>query len=338
MTRSFWQSAGLHLLKRTGDGWLGVTPDFLRAYFTRPEVHPIETSCAAEVQLFEELMADPALPVGEDRLERLADPDARDNYRAVLAFRARLLEAGTVEGAYLALVRAPDPRVPPVFLDQLVHVILRNILDGCRDPMRLRAAELLFREQTVSTEGGRILLADEEILDLHARAGTETGLAQLLIESATPQRQVTLDVLGEDNKQLYWARSDRFDMVLDLRFGEPGADALARVIEAWIGHFMRQQVRVEPRPKLEDSDWRWHIGLDKEANRILNLMYDGKLPSPEDLARIIGLYRMRFADESALIERVRGHPIYLALAATADKRLRMKPQNLLLNLPLRSAM
>ena len=42
--REFWKSAGMHLLERGAEGWLHVTPDFLRAYYTRPEVHPIDTT------------------------------------------------------------------------------------------------------------------------------------------------------------------------------------------------------------------------------------------------------------------------------------------------------
>ena len=37
--------------------------------------------------------------------------------------------------------------MPPLFLNQLVHLILRNALDGCTDPFVLRAAELMFRPQ-----------------------------------------------------------------------------------------------------------------------------------------------------------------------------------------------
>ena len=335
MKRPFWQSAGIHLVTRNPNGWLAVTPDFLRAYYTRPEVHPIETSCAEEVRLFEDLMADPELGVADSRLEKIADQDAADNYRVVLAFRAFLLEQKTIEAAYLALIKAPTLRIPPVFLDQLVHLILRNALDGTKHPIHLRAAELFFREQSVSTGEGRILLADEEIVDLHARAQTETGLAQLLIETGTPQRQVSLDVLSEDNKDIYWPRSDKFDTVIDVVFGEPGLDALARVIETWIWHLLKIEVRVEPRPRLEDSDWRWHIGLDKEASRILNALYEGKLPSPKDFEQIIGLFRLRIKDQGRLIERARDHPIYLGLAKTSAGRLKLKPQNLLLNLPLR---
>lgn len=334
--RDFWKSAGLHLVEVGPDGWLKITPQLLLAYWTRPEVHPIETSCAEEIRLHEELLADPFLPVDEARLARLADPDAADNYRAVRAFRELLTEAGTVEGAYLKVALADRISIPPVFIDQMAHLILRNILKDVRDPMRLRAAEVFFREQTVSTDGGRLLLADEEIVEMHARSG-ESGLAQLLTETGTPMRSVELDVLDEDNKEIYWERSDRFDTVVDFRFEQPALDAFARVIEAWLRHLMQLEVRVEPRPKVEDTDWRWHIGLDREATRILNALYEGQPVSVDELSQIVALFRMHIRDDSAVIDRVKGRPVYLGLAMTPAKRVKMKPQNLLANFPLRMA-
>ena len=43
---------------------------------------------------------------------------------------------------------------------------------------------------------------------------------------------------------------------------------------------------------------------------------------------------MTFADPRQVIERVRGSTVFLGLAMTPQKRVRMKPQNLLANLPL----
>ena len=334
MMRDFWKSAGMHLLTIDESGWLKVTPDFIRAYLTRPEIHPVEESCAAEIELHEALLDSPAMLVEEAQLARIVDEDAADNYRMLLAFRDHLLAAGTIEGAYLRLVRQPASRMPTMFLDQLVHLILHNILKDVNDPIRLRAAELFFREQTVSTDDQRLLLADEEIVDMHARGLSNTGLGQLLAETGTPQKQVTLDVLSEDNAEIYWARSDRFDTVIDFRFEQPALDAFARVIEAWISHMLRVDVQVEPRPRLEDSDWRWHIGLDQQSNLILNALYEGGTPPVGAMERIIALFRMRILDDRLVIDRVKGHPIYLALAITQEQHCRMKPQNLLANLPL----
>ena len=67
---------------------------------------------------------------------------------------------------------------------------------------------------------------------------------------------------------------------------------------------------------------------------MLNEIYNGGEVEEERMKRIIGLYRAEFADPSALRAEVAGSPVFLGLATTADGRLRMKPQNLLMNLPL----
>ena len=333
MAREFWKSAGLHLVTRNPDGWLDVTPDYVRAYLTRPEVHPVEESNDHEIRLHEALLADPFRPVTDAEITAMADPDAIDTYRLVLAFRDALARHRTIEATYLALTTgAQRMALPPVFLDQMAHLILTNAMKDCRYPMQLRAAELFFRDQTVSTEGGRLMLADEEIVEMQAASGA-TGLAQLLADSGTPQRQISLDVLDDDNEHLYWGRSERFDTVVDFRFEQPALDAFARVVERWIAHLKRIDVTIEPRPRLDDADWRWHIGLDADSTRILNALYEQSPVSVDDMAQIIGLFRLRFADDRIVMERVRGKPVYLGLAMTTAKRVKMKPQNVLANLP-----
>ncbi len=330
----FWKSSGFHLLEPASDGKLAVTADYVRAYLTRPEVHPVDESCASEVALFEALMADPFRAVSKQETDAIEDEDARYNYLVVLRFRDLLAFAGTVEAAYLSIARSNAVNVPPIFVDQMVHVILRNILKDTHDPIRLRAAEVLFREQNVSTDDGRVLLADEEIVEMHAATGGLGGLGQLLVESNTPMRQVELDVLDEDNKQIYWDRSERFDTVVDIRFTQPALDALARVLEAWVMHFTGLSVRVQPMQRIDDQKWTWHIGLDTEATRILNGLYQGHAVGAEDMQQIIALFRMTFRDASVTIPTVGARPVYLGLAKTKAGKLKMKPQNLLVNLPL----
>jgi hypothetical protein len=50
---------------------------------------------------------------------------------------------------------------------------------------------------------------------------------------------------------------------------------------------------------------------------------------------VVGLYRLKFAEPSLMLDKVRGEPVYLMAAMTADKILRLKPQNLITGLPLR---
>jgi hypothetical protein len=333
--RDFWRSAGLHLTERTESGWLKVTPDLLRAYYTRPEIHPLEESCEAEHRLFEALMEEPFRPVADGELEAIRDKDAIENYRVVLRFRDHLAQAGTIEGAYRALFAKGAVAIPPVFLDQMVHLVLRNMLEGEGDPYRLRAAELFFRDQSVSTEEGQILMADKEIVEMLSETGGMGGLGALLVETGTPMRAVTLDVMTEESAPLYWQRSDRFDMALDFRFAEPGQDAFARVVEAWIGHFFGLKVRVQPMQSIRDQRWTWHVGLDAEATRILNALYEDEPLAPEDLGRILALFRLECLDRDAFVESMRKKPVYLGLAMTPVRVFKMKPQNLLMNLPLR---
>ncbi|MBO0345035.1 hypothetical protein J0X15_07385 [Roseibium sp. CAU 1637] len=333
----FWKSAGYHLVTRNAHGWLDVTPDLIRAYLTRPEIHPVEESCDAEHALFEALMADPARPVSDADLASFADPDAVDNYRVMLAFRDHLLHHGTVEAAYAGLFQGAPISIPPVFLDQLVHLILRNILRHCNDPLRLRAAELFFREQSITFEGGRVMVADAEIVEQLSETGGLGGLGSLLRESGTPMREVSLDVLGEDNAALYWDRSDRFDTALDFRFTEPGPDAFARVLEAWVRHFTGVDCRIQPVMKIRDERWSWHVGLDSEATRLLNSLWQGAPMSDEEAMRLIALFRFDFLNKRDQRADIAGKPVWMALAVGPDNRLRMKPQNLLVNLPLAQA-
>jgi hypothetical protein len=46
---------------------------------------------------------------------------------------------------------------------------------------------------------------------------------------------------------------------------------------------------------------------------------------------------MQFADPTAMRRDIAGRTVYLALSVDAEQVLRMKPQNLLLNLPVHEA-
>lgn len=334
--RDFWKSAGMHLVERDANGWLTVTPDYLRAYYTRPEIHPVEESCKAEQALFEKLMAEPTAEIDPAEIAAIADPDAIDNYRFILGFRDFLLKHGTIEGAYAALFAGDeDVALPPMFVDQMVHLIARNILRKVADPMRLRAGELLFRDQSVTTENEQLMLADAEIVEMHAETGGFGGLGALLVEAGTPTRDVALDVLDDDNKDIYWDRSDRFDTAIDFRFTQPALDAFARVLEAWVRHFHGTEVRVQPVQSIKDQHWSWHVGLDSEASRILNALYEEKPLGAEDQARIVALFRMDFEERGDVIDAMKGKPVWLGMAMASGNHLKVKPQNLLKNLPLK---
>jgi hypothetical protein len=328
----FWTNCGFKLLKRGGDGRLVVTDDYLRAYFMRPELAPVPQSCDAERALHDALMADPRRAVTDADIAAIADQDAQENYRVMLRFRQQLLAAPTLEAFYSDLFRR-DIAVPPDFVHHTVQVILRGILDGSRDALEARAAELLFRKQRVSVSEGAIRLADDETVEMHAVSAAAGSIGQLIRETP-PQRVVELDVLDEKNRDEYWRRDERFDTVLNLNFGRPGALALCRVLERWIAHFHGTEVTVKPVREIPDDDWKWHVGLDAEATAMLNDIYNGGSVEEERMKRIVGLFRVDFRDAAVLRPELGGAPVFLGLAAAPDGTLRTKPQNLLLNLPL----
>jgi len=332
----FWRNSGFHLLKRDLEGRLEITDDFLRAYYLRPEIHPVEESCDAERRLHAALMDDPRRPVSENDIDSIADADTRDNYRLLLRFRRRLLEAGTVEGCYMALFSGAVD-VPPLFIEQLVHVILRNILEACDDPLRLRAAELLFRDQKLTLRDGHALVADLETVEMHAAGTRYGGIGRLIVEAQGALGKVELEVLDRDNASLYWERESRFDTVISLDHGRAALDALCRVIEIWVGHFFGVRVTVSALRSIEESRWAWHIGLDAESTAILNDLWNGAQVEQGRMRRILALFRMDFTDSADMRADVAGRPVYLALSSDEDEVVRMKPQNLLVNLPLARA-
>jgi hypothetical protein len=333
----FWRSSGFHLVSRDGNGKLRVTDDFLRAYLLRPELRPVEESCAAERALHQALLDDPRDAVAPGRLAELADPDARENYEVMLQFRDLLVAAGTLEDCYLSLFAGDQVAAPPLFVDQLAHVIVRNLLDGNDDPFCVRAGELLFRAQKVMIRDGAVLLADAETYDMYATTGGYGSLGRLVVAAQTPLAEVELDVVTEENAAAYWRRDERFDMVLNATFGQPGLDALCRVLEAWVRHFLGIGTRIQPVQRISDERWVWHVGLDAEGTAILNDLYESRDVDEERLARILALFRLEFEDPGVMVQSIAGRPVYLAMAMTADNRLRLKPQNLLVNLPLATA-
>jgi hypothetical protein len=331
----FWRNSGFHLLERDAAGRLRVTDDFLCAYYLRPEIHPVEESGPAERELHAALMAQPRLRISEKELKAVEDPDAQDNYRVLLRFRDRLLQAGTVEGAYMALFRGAID-VPRMFIDQLAHVILRNMLEGTGDALRLRAAEIFWREQKATIREGHALLADLETVELHASGNRYGSVGRLIVEAQGELGAVDLDVLDSANAGMYWSRESKHDTVVSLTYGRPALEAFARVIELWVAHFLELKVKVKPIRQIDEPRWAWHVGLDAESSAILNELWAGNEVDAGRMRNILALLALQFEDPSAMRRDIAGRTVYLALSAE-DGVVRMKPQNLLLNLPLHAA-
>lgn len=326
----FWIACGHHLLDRDESGGLRVTDEFLKAYFARPELMPPKDACPVERRLHREMLADPRRAVGADEIAAIADEDARENWRFVLAFRDLMLRHPTLEAAYLAALRSPSYDLPPLFINQLVHVILRNALDGIDDAFMLRAAELFFRPQRILPHEQALLLGDDEVV-----GGSSPTPILSLISMLDTKTDAQLDVLSEENAESYWERSDRFDMALDLSAGARGPRALAQVMTRWVAHLLGIDVAIEPLTELREVRLSWYVGLDADATRLGDRLWHGEELDERSAGRVLSLFRLTFADPGLAMETVRGEPVYLILAMTADQKLRMKPQNLLTGLPIR---
>jgi hypothetical protein len=327
----FWVSSGHLLLQRNDAGHLGITDEFLKAFYARPEVLPPPEACGAERSLHARLMIAPADPVDPAEIAAMQDLDARENWQMLIGFRDLLMAAETVEEAYLRLVRNGMGRTPPLFVNQLVHAILRNALDGEDSAFVLRAAEMFFRAQRLTINDGVLLLADEETVDGAKVDHHASPLVAMFGEQAVKE----LDVLIGDNAEGYRARSDAFDMVMDFGVGKDARSGLARVIERWLAHLLGLAVTVAPVPEIHDKNWVWFIGLDQESTRIGNQLWKGKDVPDVDKARVVALYEMRFAQNDRLLPQIGDNPVYLILAMGEDRIIRVKPQNLIAGLPLR---
>ena len=327
----FWLSSGHHLVDRDADGRLVATDALLKVYLARPEVVPPDDACLVERAIHQRLMRNPREAIEAGEIAGIADRDARENWRHLIAFRDHLLVHPSLEAAYLALVRQTKVATPPLFLNQLVHVIQRNLLDGETDAFKLRAAELLFRPQRLTVKDGVMLLADEEVVDGEAVSHHASPLVSIFGDA----RAKGLDVLTPEAAPQYFTRSDAFDLVLDFRHGQPGRAAFARVLEAWIAGLLGSSVRIEPVERIADESWAWFVGLDQEATTIGNALWRGEEPANEGRARIVALFQLTFADPREMLDKVAGAPVSLILAMSPARVIRVKPHNLLVGLPMK---
>lgn len=122
--------------------------------------------------------------------------------------------------------------------------------------------------------------------------------------------------------------------MIGLNHGRAALAALARVIERWIAHFLGVAVKVAPLRQIEEPRWAWHIGLDAQSTAVLNDLWHGAEVEAGRLRRLLALFRLEFAEPAAMRPDLAGRPVYLALGMDESNVVRMKPQNLLVNLPL----
>ena len=346
---------------RNASGWLLPGDDFLRQFLQRPELALVAESCAAECALHGALTAAPSAPVLAADLQALQDADARENYALFLCFRDALLAAGSLEAYYLGLFphaagQASAPiTIAPLFIDMLVAAMMDNLLQGAGDAYQLRAADMLYRSQRISTQDGQVLAGDQRTLDMLSDTGGVGDIGRFLTEAGAPLAAIDLQVLNDANAPDFFsarqgAGRHRFlldltheinndlshGLVLTMTRARSGLKALAGVLQVWVQHFLGVAVSIRPLQKIDDGAWRWHIGLDAEASALLNDLYEGRDVEQARLQRLVSLFRLDFADAGDMRADVAGKPVYLGLMMNVDGVVKIKPQNLLVSLPLRS--
>ena len=334
LKNDFWSQSGYALLHVDAQQQLVVTDAFLSFLLDRPELAPVDSSCDAERALFSQLVAQPRTALSDDRLAQLANPDVADNYRVWLRFRDRVLARPTLEASYMALFQGAGVDVPPVLVNQLTHVLVRHVLGAAPSAMAARVGEMFFRTQLITTtDKGALLAADEEVVKARApNAGFD--LMGLLRTGGGALIGVDLDVIGDDNQDVYWERDMRYDTVVAVNSQQPAIKALCDLMAQWVWHFLHVKVRVTAQDKVQDKKWVWHLGLDMQSSAILNDLYVGKRVDSKRMSQLLCLFKLEFDNATDMLAKVAGKPVYMAIACDTDNRLKLKPQNLLLNLPL----
>ena len=332
MAQDFWAASGVRLLDRSAEG-LRPTAAWLGRFLERDELLPPPEAGERERELHRRLEAEPLAAVPAAAVAAVEDPDARENWAEFLRFRERVLAFPSLEACYRDLFTRPAVDLAPPFVDALAQAIVRAALDGTEDAWLCRAGELLFRRQRLSTAGGRVLLADAATLEVFNETGGFGNVGRLLRQQQTALPEVKMDVLSHENAALYFLRDELHGFVLDLTATRPGAAALARVLERWIARLAGVRVTIEPVERVQDERWRWHVGLDVDSTAILNALYRGEEVEAGELERLVLLFRLEFNDPAEASQEMAGRPVYLGLACRPDRTLKLKPQNLLINLP-----
>ncbi len=333
MAQDFWASSGYRLLGHGPEG-LVATDAWLARFLDRDELRPPEDAGPRERAMHARLAANPRAAVPASALDSIEDADARDNWREFLRFRERLLAFPSIEACYLDLFRRESVDIAPPFVDALVQAIVRHTLEGTRDPWLCRAGEMLFRLQRVSNEDGQVLCADAATLETYYATGGFGNVGRLLRQQNTALPEVKMDVLNGENAPIYFLRDELHGFVLDLTAGREGPRALADVLGRWVRHMAGVAVTIEPVARVQDERWRWHLGLDVDASTILDALYKGEALAADVLGRLVALFALRFRDDRDALDAMAGRPVYLGLACRPDRTLKLKPQNLLANLPL----
>ena len=120
------------------------------------------------------------------------------------------------------------------------------------------------------------MAADDETVERHAIAANFGTIGELLKQGGAALRTAELDVLHDENASVYWERDEGHDLVISLNHGQPALEALCRVLEAWVAHFVGSSA-AHPGGKNHrlTTTGSGTSGLDAQASAVLNDLYQG---------------------------------------------------------------
>ena len=295
----------------------------------------------AELALHDTLLANPRRAVPRrQRSQAIATPMRGRITASGCASGRGSLPPSSLEAAYVGLFQGDGVDVPPLFVHQLTQVLLRHILgeDADADGGARGRDAVSHRRRSPSTEDGAVMAADETTVELFASTAGFGSLGELLAQNTDTRALGRSRRARRRQRRPYWDRDERHDFSVSLNRGQPALDALTRVLEKWMRHFLGVEVTIRQERAIDDEHWVWHVGLDAEASGLLNDLYnrvdiDDAAPAPAAVPVPAANSRTR----RTCVPAIAGRPVYLAMAMDAEQRLKLKPQNLLLNLPLARA-
>ena len=332
----FWRSCGYRLLTTGTDGRLTLTDDFLRASLLRPELAPVPESCAAELALHDTLMAAPRGAVGDAELAALADPDIRENYAIWLRFRGRLTAAPSLEAAYAALFR-DGVDVPPLMVQQLTRgAAAASAGRRRRSDARARRRDAVpaaedrrarrWRRDGRRRADGRAAFDDRRLRQPRRAPAAEPGAAADR-RSRCPRRGKRAPPTGSATS----ATISRSASIADARRWP----RLCRVLERWIAHFLGVAVTIEPKREIDDERWVVARGPRRRGERAPQRSCTTASTSTRNEWAAFCVCSSSGSRIPPTCARTSpGVRSIWRWRWTPQSRLKLKPQNLLLNLPL----
>src|SRR4029079_17219680 len=145
-----------------------------------------------------------------------------------------------------------------------------------------------------------LIAADEE----KVAGSSPTPLSPLVSMLGIPA-EAQIEILTPDNAENYWDRSDQFDMAINLTAGQAGLAALAQAMQRWIRHLLGVEVEIEAWRELREVNFAWYVGLDADATKIGDTVWNGGELDEASAAPVVGVFPLTFRDTKVALEWLR---------------------------------